>query len=112
MVADKNDAIFVGKGSKPEYLALPMANRHGLVAGATGYELVYQAEPGYRLMARQMGAGESGLVRRLEAVDRWTGSPWARRVYRVHGPWAAPSAGDGDAPGAVGRTARGGELRP
>jgi DNA helicase HerA-like ATPase len=36
MVADKDDAVFVGKGSKPEYLALPMANRHGLVAGATG----------------------------------------------------------------------------
>ncbi|MBV9569761.1 MAG: DUF853 family protein [Alphaproteobacteria bacterium] len=36
MNPDKSDAIFVGKSGKPEYLALPFANRHGLVAGATG----------------------------------------------------------------------------
>src|SRR5215468_9139155 len=36
MNPDKNGCIFVGKGAKAEYLALPMANRHGLVAGATG----------------------------------------------------------------------------
>jgi DNA helicase HerA-like ATPase len=28
--------IFVGKSTKPEYLELPLANRHGLVTGATG----------------------------------------------------------------------------
>ncbi len=28
--------IFVGKSSKPEYLELPLANRHGLITGATG----------------------------------------------------------------------------
>jgi DNA helicase HerA-like ATPase len=28
--------IFVGKSRKPEYLELPLANRHGLVTGATG----------------------------------------------------------------------------
>ncbi|MFO1185443.1 MAG: helicase HerA-like domain-containing protein [Bauldia sp.] len=33
---DRSDAIFVGKGEKAEYLALPLANRHGLVTGATG----------------------------------------------------------------------------
>lgn len=33
---DCDDAIFVGKGTTPEYLALRLANRHGLVAGATG----------------------------------------------------------------------------
>jgi len=33
---DRDDAIFVGKGTTPEYLALRLANRHGLVAGATG----------------------------------------------------------------------------
>src|SRR6201989_2064343 len=32
----QDDAIFVGKGTKAEYLALKFANRHGLVAGATG----------------------------------------------------------------------------
>src|SRR5882724_5523041 len=32
----KDDAIFVGKSGKPEYLALRFGNRHGLVTGATG----------------------------------------------------------------------------
>ena len=33
---DENGEIFVGKGTEPEYLKLALANRHGLVAGATG----------------------------------------------------------------------------
>ena len=33
---DQETRIFVGKSEKPEYLALRMANRHGLVTGATG----------------------------------------------------------------------------
>jgi DNA double-strand break repair helicase HerA and related ATPase len=33
---DQGGTIFVGKGSKPEVLTLALANRHGLVAGATG----------------------------------------------------------------------------
>ena len=33
---DQDDKIFVGKGTKPEYLTLKLANRHGLVTGATG----------------------------------------------------------------------------
>jgi len=32
----KDGAIFVGKSTKPEYLTLALANRHGLVTGATG----------------------------------------------------------------------------
>ena len=36
MNPDRDGAIFVGKGAKPEYLALALANRHGLIAGATG----------------------------------------------------------------------------
>src|SRR5690349_10078044 len=31
-----DDKIFVGKSGKPEYLTLKLANRHGLVTGATG----------------------------------------------------------------------------
>ena len=34
--SDQDDRIFVGKSGKPEYLALKLANRHGLVTGATG----------------------------------------------------------------------------
>src|SRR4051794_14262211 len=33
---DQDGTIFVGKGTKPEYLTLALANRHGLVTGATG----------------------------------------------------------------------------
>ena len=33
---DKDGTIFVGKGTRPEYLTLSLANRHGLIAGATG----------------------------------------------------------------------------
>jgi DNA helicase HerA-like ATPase len=33
---DKDGTIFVGKGTKPEVLTLALANRHGLVTGATG----------------------------------------------------------------------------
>jgi DNA helicase HerA-like ATPase len=36
MNPDRDDAIFVGKGTKPEFLPLAFANRHGLVSGATG----------------------------------------------------------------------------
>src|SRR5205807_5417662 len=33
---DTDGTVFVGKSSKPEVLTLALANRHGLVAGATG----------------------------------------------------------------------------
>ncbi len=33
---DTETTIFVGKGAKPEFLTLALANRHGLVTGATG----------------------------------------------------------------------------
>jgi DNA helicase HerA-like ATPase len=36
MDPDQGGKIFVGKGGKPEYLTLALANRHGLLAGATG----------------------------------------------------------------------------
>jgi len=32
----KDGTILVGKSTKPEYLHLPLANRHGLITGATG----------------------------------------------------------------------------
>ncbi len=33
---DTDGTIFVGKGTKPEFVTLALANRHGLVTGATG----------------------------------------------------------------------------
>src|SRR6202171_2907313 len=35
-VADTEDRIFIGKGEQPAWLTLGLANRHGLVTGATG----------------------------------------------------------------------------
>ena len=33
---DEATKLLIGKGEQPQYLYLPLANRHGLVAGATG----------------------------------------------------------------------------
>src|SRR6476469_5480210 len=33
---DEATKLLIGKGEQPQYLFLPLANRHGLVAGATG----------------------------------------------------------------------------
>ena len=33
---DEAGKLLIGKGEQPQYLYLPLANRHGLVAGATG----------------------------------------------------------------------------
>jgi hypothetical protein len=35
-IADTEDKIFIGKGVEPAWLSLGLANRHGLVTGATG----------------------------------------------------------------------------
>ncbi|MDP3692873.1 helicase HerA-like domain-containing protein [Bradyrhizobium sp.] len=35
-IADTDDKIFIGKGEQPAWLTLALANRHGLVTGATG----------------------------------------------------------------------------
>src|SRR5512141_930148 len=35
-LADTDDKIFVGAGEQPAWLTLALANRHGLVTGATG----------------------------------------------------------------------------
>src|ERR1700743_678101 len=35
-LADTNEKIFIGKGEHPAWLTLGLANRHGLVTGATG----------------------------------------------------------------------------
>src|ERR1700733_11226203 len=35
-MADTDEKIFIGKGEAPAWLTLALANRHGLVTGATG----------------------------------------------------------------------------
>jgi type IV secretory pathway VirB4 component len=35
-MVDESGKLLIGKGERPQYLYLPLANRHGLIAGATG----------------------------------------------------------------------------
>src|SRR5438270_7537677 len=35
-MSDTDEKIFIGKGAQPAWLTLGLANRHGLVTGATG----------------------------------------------------------------------------
>ena len=70
--ATPNELLIVTRSDAPPH-----------VAGAAGFDLVYEDEPGYRAMARWVGAGQSAFIRYLEGVDYWTNSEWKRRVYRV-----------------------------
>src|SRR3546814_6336243 len=36
MTVDASCKVYIGASTKPEYLQLPFANRHGVVTGATG----------------------------------------------------------------------------
>jgi len=43
--ADTDGRIFVGKGEQPAWLTLGLANRHGLVTGATGNRIITVLAP-------------------------------------------------------------------
>ena len=49
---EQDGKIFIGKSSKPEYLDLKLANRHGLITGATGTGKT-AASAGRRLFRRR-----------------------------------------------------------
>jgi DNA helicase HerA-like ATPase len=74
---DKDGMIFVGKGAQPEYLTLALANRHGLVAGATGtgktVTLQVLAEgmsrAGISVFAADIKGDLSGISERGDAKD-------------------------------------------
>jgi DNA helicase HerA-like ATPase len=74
---DKDGMIFVGKGAQPEYLTLALANRHGLVTGATGtgktVTLQVLAEglsrAGISVFAADIKGDLSGISERGEAKD-------------------------------------------
>ena len=56
-----DDKIYLGTSTRPEYLALKYANRHGLVTGATGTgKTVTPAGHGRGLFARR----RAGVLRR------------------------------------------------
>ncbi len=71
---DRDDAIYMGTGSTPEYLALRFANRHGLVTGATGtgktVTLQVLAEGLSRAGVSVFAAGRSGSSRRTANKER------------------------------------------
>jgi DNA helicase HerA-like ATPase len=77
---DRDDAIFVGKGESPEYLTFRLANRHGLIAGATGtgktVTLQVLAEgfsrAGVPVFAADVKGDLSGIAAAGEAKDAFT----------------------------------------
>jgi hypothetical protein len=74
---DRDGTIFVGKSSKPEVLTLALANRHGLVTGATGtgktVTLQVLAEglslAGVSVFAADIKGDLSGISQRGEAKE-------------------------------------------
>ena len=58
-----DDSVYIGKSTKPEFIYLRLANRHGLITGATG--------TGKTVTPAGFGGGifrpwRSGLLRRCE----------------------------------------------
>jgi DNA helicase HerA-like ATPase len=74
---DTDDRIFIGKGEQPAWLTLPLANRHGLVTGATGtgktVSLQVMAEgfarAGVPVFAADIKGDLSGIAELGEAKD-------------------------------------------
>ena len=74
---DTDGTIFIGKSSKPELLNLDMANRHGLVTGATGtgktvtLQVVAEglSRAGISVFAADIKGDLSGISERGEAKD-------------------------------------------
>src|SRR6195952_2867848 len=76
-IADTDERIFVGKGEQPAWLTLGLANRHGLVTGATGtgktVSLQVMAEgfarAGVPVFAADIKGDLSGICQNGEAKD-------------------------------------------
>ena len=86
MPGDSIDDLMPGEAPRGALLVMAGSGEVPAIGGVERYELAYEAEPGYRVMARWAGAEDSGFIKRLESVDRWTGSQRIRQVYRVLGP--------------------------
>src|SRR5437763_16015808 len=75
--ADTGEMIFIGKGEQPAWLTLGLANRHGLVTGATGtgktVSLQVMAEgfarAGVPVFAADMKGDRSGISATGEPKD-------------------------------------------
>ena len=83
---DSIEDLMPGKAPRGALLVMTGSAEVPAIGGVEGYELAYEAEPGYRIMARWVGAEDSGFIKRLESADRWTNSQRIRRVYHVRGP--------------------------
>src|SRR6202048_557837 len=76
-MADTDQKIFIGKGEQPAWLTLGLANRHGLVTGATGtgktVSLQVMAEgfarAGVPVFAADIKGDTSGISEMGEAKD-------------------------------------------
>src|ERR1051326_5309708 len=73
MSPDHDGKIFVGKGENDAWLALALANRHGLVTGATGKTVSLQvlaegfSRAGVAVFAADIKGDLSGIAARGEA---------------------------------------------
>src|SRR4030081_344972 len=76
-MADTDEKIFIGRGEQPAWLTLALANRHGLVTGATGtgktVSLQVMAEgfarAGVPVFAADIKGDLSGIAATGEAKD-------------------------------------------
>ena len=85
MPGDAMEDMMPGDAPRGPLLVMTQRAEVPVIGGAKGYELAYEAEPGYRVMALWVGAEGSGFIKRLESADRWTNSQRIRRVYHVRG---------------------------
>src|SRR6195256_6551242 len=71
-IADTDERIFIGKGEQPAWLTLALANRHGLVTGATGtgktVSLQVMAEGFARAGVPVFAAGSKGRLSGISDV--------------------------------------------
>ena len=63
---DEAGKLLIGKGELPQYLQLPLANRHGLIAGATGTGKTVTLQ----VLAEQFSRRRAGVLRRREGRPR------------------------------------------
>src|SRR3954451_1849464 len=77
VAGDTDEKVFIGKGAQPAWLTLGLANRHGLVTGATGtgktVSLQVMAEgfarAGVPVFAADIKGDLSGIAELGEAKD-------------------------------------------
>ena len=74
--------MHAGELNRHRLLVVTRDAQHPSLSGVAAWELVYEAEPGYRAMARPVGLDDLGVFDLMARVDGWDDSEWVRRVWR------------------------------